>query len=278
MKKTSKGEMAFYEKNAFDKSTFLITNRGYLDELLEEELIEFAMQPIVDANTFEIYGFEALMRSKIDIISSPQMILQLAKEESKLDKVERLVLKKVFEKIEHNYGILKNYKIFINSISNQVLPPEGLERFISKYSYLFKNVVIELTEQEYADEEILKTKIETFKKYGALIALDDYGTGYSNGISLLTQLYDIIKIDMNIIRYIDVDIKRQELVTSIVRISKINNYKVVAEGVESIGEAKTLKALGVHYLQGYFIGKPDTQIKGLDEEALQNLRRLGDYL
>lgn len=272
MKKSSKGELAFYDKNTFDKSTYLISNRGYLDEFLEKELVDFAMQPIVDTKTFEIYGYEALMRPQLDIIGTPYLILQLAKEESKLDKLERLVLKKVLEKINSNIDILGNYKIFINSISSQVLEPWELEEYIKQYPYLFKNIVFEVTEQEYADEKFLKRKAEVLRKYGALIALDDYGSGYSNELSLLSQSYDIIKIDMKLIRSIDTDVKRQELVASILKVSKINNYKVVAEGVETIEEVKTLKALGVHYLQGYFFGKPDLQIKGINEEAIQKLK------
>ncbi|MFV0313514.1 MAG: EAL domain-containing protein [Anaerotignum sp.] len=274
MKKTSRGEIAFYDKVAFENSTYLLANRGYLDELLEKELIDFALQPIVDANTLEVYGYEALMRPQTDMIGTPYLLLQLGKDESKLDKIEKLVLKKVFEKIDANFDVLKDYKIFINSISNQVLSEYELDVYIAQYPNIFKNIVLEITEQEYVDEEVLKRKTDMFRACGALIALDDYGSGYSNEFTLLSQSFEIIKIDMKLIRNIDLDTKRQELLQSILKIAKVNDYKVVAEGVETVEEAMVLITLGVDYLQGYLLGKPNLQIQGVDESVVQKLKSM----
>ncbi len=120
----------------------------------------------------------------------------------------------------------------------------------------------------------MRYKTERFKDYGALIALDDYGAGYSNETSLLSGLYDIIKIDMNIIRNIDKDEKRQEIVKSLLKVSSINGYKVLAEGVETEGEVIKLRALGVHYMQGYFFGKPDLEIKPINKKAVDLLNEI----
>lgn len=271
MKKSSKGEMFFYDKAEYDRSMFLLTNRGYLDDFLEKEELDFVMQPIVHTQTFEIYGYEALMRPYYDMINTPFLLLQIAKEESKLDKVEKLVLRKVFEKINSNMEQLGTAKVFVNSIADRVLSDEELDEFITKYPDLLQNVVIEVTEQEYVDEEVLKMKIDTFKKLGAIVALDDYGSGYSNEFVLLSGLYDIIKIDMKIIRNIDHDIKRQEIVKSIMKVSRISGYKVLAEGVETEAEVKILRELGVHYLQGFFIGRPNREVVGVRKDALAKL-------
>lgn len=274
MKKNSKGEYTYYDKKTFDKSTFLLKNRGYLDELLEKELLDFAMQPIVDANTFEIYGYEALMRPQIDLINTPFLLLQLAKDESKLDKIERIVMKKALEKVQNNFEKLKNYKVFINSIADQILTREELDGYVVQYPDMFKNLIIEVTEQEYVDEEMLKFKIDMLKEYGLTIALDDYGAGYSNEFTLLSGFYEIVKIDMKLIRDIDVDVKRQEILKSIVNVSKYNNYKVLAEGVETENEVKILRKLGVNYFQGYYFGKPDLEIKPLSDEVLAKIKKI----
>ncbi len=272
MKKRSKGEVSYYDKTTIDKTLFLSRNSKCLDQFLENELVDFAMQPIVDANTFEVYGYEALMRPKLDILNSPYLLLELAKSESKLDKVERLVLKKMFEKINDNIELLKNYKIFINSIADQVLTEAEFNSYIESYPNVLENVVIEVTEQTFVEEEILKGKTEKFKDFGALVALDDYGAGYSNENSLLSGIYDLVKIDMNIIRNIDTDIKRQEIVKSLIKLSEINNYKVLAEGVETESEVKILREFGVHFMQGYFFGKPDLEIKGISQKAIDYLK------
>ncbi len=274
MKKNSKGEVAFYDKTTIDKTLYLARNSGVLDDFLEKELLDFAVQPIVHAQSFEIYGYEFLMRPNVDLISSPFLLLELAKHDSKLDKLERICLKKAIEKIENNSETFDKYKIFINSIADQVLTDEIFEECIGKHLEVLKNVVIEVTEQQYVEEAVIKGKIEKFRELGALIALDDYGSGYSNEYSLLSGLYDIIKIDRSIVNNVDTDVKRQEIVKSLIKVSKINGYKVLAEGIETASEVKTLQNLGVDYLQGYFIGKPDLEIKGISNKAMEYIKKI----
>ncbi len=271
MKKSSKGGVAYYDSTTLDKTLFLARNSGYLDDFLDKELLDFALQPMVDANTFELVGYEALMRPQSDIISTPYLLLELAKAESKLDKIERLVMKKVFEKIDENMSILKNYKIFINSIADQILTDEEFKVYTEQYPEILSNVVIEVTEQESVDYDILRIKSNMFKDVGALLAIDDFGAGYSNENSLLSNDYDIIKLDMNLIRNIDTDTRRQQIVQSIINFSNAHDYKILAEGVETENEVTKLRELGIHYMQGYYFGKPDLEIKGVSEKALKYL-------
>lgn len=274
MKKISKGESSFYNKMDLEKNVLLLSNKGYLDHFIEKELLDFAMQPIVTSDTFEIYGYEALMRPQVDVIKDPQVLLELAKEESKEDKVERLVMRKVFEKINKNKDHLKNCKIFINSIADQKITDEELSTYIDNNSIILKNIIIELTEQNYVNEADLGIKSQMFRKHGALIALDDYGTGFANGLNLISGDYDIVKVDMKIIENIDKDEKRQEILKAIIKVSNINNYKVLAEGVETIEQIRELQKLGVHYLQGYFFGKPELDIKKISIITKETLDKL----
>ncbi len=267
MKKNSKGSVAYYDSTTLDKTLFLARNSGYLDEFLDKELLDFALQPMVDANTFEICGYEALMRPQSDIISTPYLLLELAKAESKLDKIERLVMKKVFEKINENMDVLKDYKIFVNSIADQILTDDEFKVYEEQYPDILSNMVIEVTEQETVDYDLLRVKSNMFKNVGALLAIDDFGAGYSNENSLLSNDYDIIKLDMNLIRNIDTDVRRQQIVTSIINFSNAHDYKILAEGVETENEVRTLRELGIHYMQGYYFGKPDLEIKGVTEKA-----------
>ncbi len=271
LKKSSKGGVAYYDSTTLDKTLFLARNSGYLDEFLDKELLDFALQPIIEADTFNIIGYEALMRPQSDIISTPYLLLELAKAESKLDKIERLVMKKVFEKIRTNMETLKDYKIFINSIADQVLTQEEFKVYVDKYPDVLTNIVVEITEQESVDDEVLRTKSKMFKNQGALLAIDDFGAGHSNENSLLTNEYDIIKLDMNLIRNIDSDTRRQQIVKSIIIFADSHDYKILAEGVETENEVRELRKLGIHYMQGYYFGKPDLEIKGITEKAIKFL-------
>ncbi len=271
MKKNSKGEVAYYDSTTIDQTLVLAKHSGFLDEFIDKELLDFAMQPIVDANTFEIYGYEALMRPQSNTIDTPYLLLELAKAESKLDKIERLVMKKGFEKIKENFDVLKDYKIFINSIADQLLNDEEFSVFTERYSDILSQVVIEVTEQESVDYDLLRHKSDMFKNAGALIAIDDFGAGYSNENSLLNNKYDVIKLDMNLVRNIDTDNRRQQIVQSVINFSNTNNYKILAEGVESENEVRKLRELGIHYMQGYYFGRPEIEIKGVSEQALRFL-------
>ncbi len=271
IKRTAKGEVGYYDSNSIDKTLFLARNSGYLNEFLDKELLDFALQPMVDATTFKLVGYEALMRPQSDIISTPYLLLELAKAESKLDKIERLVMKKVFEKIRNNMDVLKDYKIFINSIADQILTEEEFKIYTEKYPDILNNIVVEVTEQEAVDYEVLRVKSDMFKKEGALLAIDDFGAGHSNENSLLSIDYDIIKLDMNLIRNIDIDTRRQQIVKSIINFSNTHDYKILAEGVETEGEVRELRRLGIHYMQGYYFGRPELEIKGVSEKALKFL-------
>ncbi len=271
MKKNSKGEIGYYDSTTLDQTLYLARNSGYLDEFLDKELLDFALQPMVDSNTFKVIGYEALMRPQSDIINTPYLLLELAKTESKLDKIERLVMKKVFEKIDENFESLKNYKIFINSIADQVLTEEEFSVYKEKYPHILNKIVLEVTEQESVNFELLEIKSKMFKAEGAMLAIDDFGAGYSNENSLLSNDYDIIKLDMNLIRNIDTDNRRKQIVKSIIDFSNANKYKILAEGVETENEVRELRYLGIHYMQGYYFGRPEFDIKGVSEKALKFL-------
>ncbi len=274
MKKYSKGENGYYLKDTFDSHTFSLEHINYLDEIFEKELLDFAMQPIVDANTFEIFAYEALMRPQNKVVNSPFLLLKLAKSQSRFDKLERLVIKKVLEKVNNNLDKLENTYIFMNSIADQFLTKEELDNYENQYPGLLKKFIVEITEQEYVGEDLMKTKIDLFREYCSGIALDDYGAGYSNEFTLLSGLYDIVKIDMNLVRDIDIDPKRQEIIKSIIKVAKYANYKVLAEGVETENEVRILRQFGVDYFQGFYFAKPDLEIKQLSDEILEELKKM----
>ncbi len=77
---------------------------------------------------------------------------------------------------------------------------------------------------------------------------------------------------MNLIRNIDTDKRREQIVKSIISFSNTHNYKILAEGVETENEVRKLRSLGIHYMQGYFFGKPEMEIKGISEEAIRFLQ------
>ncbi len=105
--------------------------------------------------------------------------------------------------------------------------------------------------------------IQTYRKQGFTIALDDFGMGYS-GLELLYQADpDFIKIDRFFIQNLEKDPRKYQLVSALVKLSTQLGFEVIAEGIETKAEYLLCKKLGCTYAQGYFIEYPSVDIKNL---------------
>ena len=118
-----------------------------------------------------------------------------------------------------------------------------------------RNVVVEITEEEDLDLEMLHAK-RNAKILSGLYALDDYGSGYSNESNIIALDPDFIKVDISIIRGIDSDPNKQEIMRNIVSYAHQRGMQIVAEGVETAEELRTSRALGADLFQGYFLSRP----------------------
>ena len=92
--------------------------------------------------------------------------------------------------------------------------------------------------------------------FSGMFALDDYGSGYSNEGSLLELSPRFIKVDLTIIRGIDTDPDKQQIVQNIVAYAHPRSMQIIAEGVETAAELRKVIELGADALQGYFLAKP----------------------
>jgi EAL domain-containing protein (putative c-di-GMP-specific phosphodiesterase class I) len=126
-----------------------------------------------------------------------------------------------------------------------------------KLNLNFSNIIFEVIETELVkDQKHLQKILNFYKKQGFKIALDDVGEGYSNLNLLIDMKPDIIKIDRNIISEIDKSPMKKSVYKALYDIANSNGIKVLAEGIERIEEFKTLKSIGVDFVQGFYFGKP----------------------
>lgn len=103
-------------------------------------------------------------------------------------------------------------------------------------------------------------------------ALDDYGSGYSNERSLLKLSPHYIKIDLSIIRHIDTDANKRQIVPNTVSYAHQRGMKVVAEGLETPEEIETVLSLSVDLLQGFFLARPAAVPGPVSEAPLAVIR------
>lgn len=264
--KASKGEMYLnklksgYNSDVVKEDTVLQDYDNYkkFDLLISKNLFEYHFQPIVDAKTGEIRAYEALMRTDENINLSPLEILDIAKKYKRLYDVERATLFNVFDYIENHRQLFKGRKVFINTIPGCFLNESDYDILRKKYWHLFKDVTIELTEQnETEDAELRQIRTLEYNSSACEIAIDDYGTGYSNIVNLLRYQPNIIKIDRYLINGVENDANKQHFISSTIEFAKGNNIMVLAEGVETKAELTKVIELGVDLVQGYLTARPN---------------------
>lgn len=243
--------VALKEENKMDY------NYSAFDLLLENNLFTYHFQPIVDAKTGEIFAYEALMRTDASIGMNPIQVLETALAYHRLLEIERATMFNVMERFARDFDQFLGRKVFINSIPGCVLTPTDNKLLNEKYSEYMDYFVFEITEQNAISEEELNA-LKSLGNNGRdnEIAIDDYGTGHSNIVNLIRYAPQIIKIDRFLISDIHQDVNKQMFVKSTIDFARMNNIKVLAEGVETSEELRTVIGYGVDYIQGYYTGRP----------------------
>lgn len=255
-KNTVKGEIREFSMENYQRNSYLLHNKEELNKFIDEELVEYHFQPIVDARTGTIFAYEALMRSKLPTLKSPMEILTLARSQSKLYQIERLTWFHALQNFAAYQNIPQDSKLFINSIANQTLSDKDIRELELLFEPYLSRVVLEITEEEKLDDAFVKTKQELIKRWYASMALDDFGAGYNGEAALLYLSPNFVKIDMSIIRDIDTDKSRQKILSNLLSYAHERRIKVIAEGVETKKEMATLIGLHIDYLQGFYLGVP----------------------
>lgn len=231
-----------------------------VNTILDENCFRYAFQPIVDAKTGDIYAYEALMRAELDGPVAPFIVLKYATKGHRLYDIERATFFNVFKEVSEKINLFEDKKVFINSIPGYQLDEADHQQLRRKYAGLFKQVVVEITEQTELDDLGLETMLQRSADDGFGIAIDDYGTGYSNTSSLLRYLPNCVKIDRLLITNIQEDPKKQHFVKSIIEFGHDNGFHILAEGVETAGELRAVIHMGVDLIQGYYTAKPSLEI------------------
>jgi len=255
VKSEDKGTIGEFDRKSYESKYFLLHGNEELDNFIENELVDFVFEPIVDAREGKVFAYEALMRPKVPTLTSPEDIIKLAAAQSKLYHIERITWFKAMEAFQRHRGAFGDARLFINSVANQVLTDKDLRRFEREYKRDLHRIVIEVTENEQANEETIRKKQSIAKRWNIHLALDDFGAGYNSEIILLALSPSFVKVEKTLIRGVDRDKNRQKLLETIISYSKDRKIKTIAEGIENKAEMDILIEFGVDYLQGYYIGK-----------------------
>ena len=239
-----------YEQNR-RMSTLLIDAMKY-DKLL------VYLQPIFTAGSpVTVSRYEALVRMKGSDggIILPGAFMSVARRLRLSAELTGQVLRKVLALIE-KHGIECSINISIEDLQNADVV-ETIQTRLESFGYNAK-LTFEILESEAIDDySSVNDFIALIHRYGAKAALDDFGSGYSNFTHILNLPVDVIKIDGSLIRNIDTSRKSRLMVETIVGLSRELGVETVAEFVSSEVIAQQCRRLGIDYLQGFWLAKPD---------------------
>ncbi len=220
-----------------------------------------AFQPIVSlapGNPAAIWGYEALVRGEAGECAASVLDQVTAETVYQFDQACRV---RAIE-MAGALGLDAVTKLSINFMPNAVYEPAACIQAslaaAGRAGLRADQLMFEFTETErFADIGHVANIISSYREMGMLTALDDFGSGYSGLVRLAKMRPDLLKIDMGLVRGIDTDLRRQAIVAAVISLAKALDIQVIAEGVESEGECRSLCEAGTTLFQGYYFGQPE---------------------
>ena len=258
-KHTQKTDYVLFSKDLAEKVQRDFALSSAIRKAVSRKQLNLVYQPIIDTRNGECHAVEALLRweHKGKAIP-PDVFIPLAEKHGAIREIGYWVLEKAIQqqKLMMQDGL--NIKICINVSIVQFEDAEFVNivrNMIDKYQVDTNLFHIEITESVFSsDKPKLLQAIKQLQTLGFFISVDDFGTGYSS-LSVIQDLaVNIVKIDRSFVNKLDSN--GATIIKAVMLMANELNYKVVAEGVETVEQKNTLKTLGVHYLQGYLFSKP----------------------
>ncbi len=228
-----------------------------VNSALEEDRIKCAYQPILCVKTNKIVKYEMLLRlvDKNKSVTLPMDFLPSIRHTNIYVNITKIVLDNAIQTLREN-----NFELTINLDLQDIMNDDIVKLLSDKFKdhrKLAERLYIEILEhEEITNFRTITKHIAILKNLGFKIALDDFGSGFANFKYLIHLDIDVLKIDGSLIRDVHTNKRTYHIIETISTFAKKMNIKTVAEQIETKNEFETLKALGIDYLQGYYIGKP----------------------
>lgn len=220
---------------------------------------------IIDNRSGTISKYECLMRliTPEGKVISPFFFLDIAKKARLYTRLTRIIIEKTFAVFEN-----REDEFSINLSVDDIKDAATVEFILGKMENpeLSRRVIFEITESEgFENFEQVRYFIERVKQQGGKIAIDDFGSGYSNFAYLMHLQVDFIKIDASLIKNIDKDPNSRIIVTTIVAFAKQLGIKTIAEFIHSREVFEVVREIGVDFSQGFYFHEPQSQLSQIDQ-------------
>ncbi len=264
-------DVAMYEAKREGKNRWVVYNsemdrhshvhlalQNGLQQIIAENSVDIAFQPIVDAGTKKIVAVEALARWPKHIAPhfTPDKFINFAEVHGLIGALGDSILRKTCEQAKNWHDLRISY----NLSPVQLRDPNFVDRalkIISESGMAPGRFEFEVTESVLVhDMGLVQAQLERLRSVGIHIALDDFGSGYSSVGYLQKLTFDRIKLDRSIIEHVASNQLDQGIAMGTVLMARGMGAVVTAEGIETEDQAVMLRAAGCSEFQGYYFHKP----------------------
>ncbi|MBA5762894.1 EAL domain-containing protein [Vibrio sp. 404] len=263
--KQEQASVSHYKPEMADISRNKTRMLAKIKQAIEEQEFVPYYQPIVDIQSGEVIGAEALARwlSPTDGLISPLEFISIAEESGFISAIGRQILSKAchdtVEGIEqgkwsHDFHLHVN--LSVNQLAHTDLIFE-LETILEESKLPANNLTLEITESRLVDNDPVTIRnMQAIRDLGIQIAIDDFGTGYSSLAYLHKLPFDCLKIDRTFINKLDIQNLENSIVAAVINMTQGMKVDIVAEGIETTEQAELLKQLHCPQGQGFLYSRP----------------------
>jgi sensor c-di-GMP phosphodiesterase-like protein len=246
-------------------SIFYRRNRSLENQLLRairQDKLRMVYQPIVDLDSGDIVGAEALARwtDEQGFAVGPDVFIKIAEERGFMGEITRLVVRHTLHDFAETLRAHPDFQISINVAASDLGDPRFLpmlEQSLDQAGVLAASVVIEITESSTALHKVALGAIRHLRRLGHHVHIDDFGTGYSNLSYLHDLSVDAIKIDRSFTQAIGTEAVTVSILPQILAMAKLLNLQVIVEGIETSQQASYFSGRARSILgQGWLFGRP----------------------
>ena len=260
--------------HVYEPSNDVITERSgqmhwaaRISKALEEHQFMIYQQPIVGLSGESGHHQEILLRmiDENQNVVLPGSFMSAAERYGLMHEIDRWVIREVFQHMGRDDPadpVKGTNRVFFINLSGESINERSLLNYIlqekDKYDVSLENVCFEISENT-ATSNLSKTAgfIKELKKHNCKFSLDGFGNGLSSFSYLKSMPVDYIKINGDFVKDISNDELDRAMVESILKVARILGLSTIAEHVENNDNLITLKEIGVDYVQGYYLGRPE---------------------
>ncbi|WP_282155709.1 bifunctional diguanylate cyclase/phosphodiesterase [Cytobacillus gottheilii] len=262
-KKQGGNRITFFSMEMDSQAMARLELESYLRKALQKNEFHLCYQPLINLETGNVYGSEALIRWNHPILGvvSPADFIPLAEETGLIEEIGAWVLRTacVQNKQWQRLG-LGMLSISVNVSANQFQQPnfvEQVKQALLDSELEAKYLTLELTESTMLNDVDYSIQVmKSLQELGVKVSIDDFGTGYSSLSYLRNLPINTLKIDRSFINNLKLDTSDVAIVKAIITMGQGLDVQVVAEGVETEEQIELLKEMKCHFAQGFFYHKP----------------------